>query len=287
MPTSLSSTAVLGSAALLVAGIGYMSLHSNRQQQASGGAAAITDIDDDLLEEGDYITEDEVCKIFDRLFLEMQGALAQLMQQIQQLQMQGQMIPERQLKGILKNELERTLTIKQKVILDHFDIDYDCLEEATWEFLEKDESPNNKVRKAVERFQKLWENATGEDVVGWRPGKDMSQKSAGADVLSPERTVEVAEIYFEALTDNMRQLVNRYKAEGKNVNEPAVAQQLNMDFARTANDAGEASLAGEDVTLSQFESSVKAHSQNQAVARALAMLQHKQQRDLMALGQSS
>jgi len=266
-----------------------MSLHGSKQQQASGGsgAAAITDIDDDLLEEGDYITEDEVCKIFDRLFLEMQGALAQLMQQIQQLQMQGQMIPERQLKGILKNELERTLTIKQTAILDHFDIDYDCLEEATWEFLEKDESPNNKVRKAVERFQKLWENATGEDVVGWRPGKDMSQKSAGADVLSPERTVEVAEIYFEALTDNMRQLVNRYKAEGKNVNEPAVAQQLNMDFARTANDAGEASLAGEDVTLSQFESSVKAHSQNQAVARALAMLQHKQQRDLMALGQSS
>ena len=49
------------------------------------------------------ITEDDVCKIFDKLFLEMQGVLQQLSQQIQQIQMSGQQISEAQIRQALKN----------------------------------------------------------------------------------------------------------------------------------------------------------------------------------------
>jgi len=284
MPSSLSSTAALvGGSALLVAGLGLVSSYQRQYSSAPASSAGgvIADIDD----EEDYITEAEVCKIFDKLFLEMQGVLSQLMQQIQQLQMAGQMIPEKQLKGLLKNEMERALAVKQRAVLDQFDIDYDCLEEATWEFLEN-EQEHPKVKKAVERFQKLWENATGDDVVGWRPGKDMSSSGASVDTLSAERTIEVAEIYFESLTDRMRTLVGEYKADGKSLQDPAVQQALNLDFAKSANDVGEAALEGQGVTLRQFESSVKVHSSNSTVARSLAMLQMKQQQDLMNLGSS-
>jgi hypothetical protein len=207
--------------------------------------------------------------------------LSQLMQQIQQIQMTGQMIPEKQLKAIIRSEMERALLIKQKVVLEQFDVDYECLEEATWEFLEKeDEYP--KVRKAVERFQKLWENSTGDEVVGWRPGK-MSTRAV-QETLSAERTIEMADKYFTALTDSMRTLVTRYKAEGRNLQDEMVQQALNMEFAQGASDAGESALTAEGVTLSQFESSVKMHSSNPVVGRSLAMLQMKQQQDLMAIG---
>ena len=81
----------------------------------------------------------------------------------------------------------------------------------------------------------------------------------------------------------MRKLVNKYIREGKNIHDPAVARQLNMDFARTATDAAEAVLATQNVTLSQFESSIKAHTANLAVIRSLEMFQMKQQKELVAL----
>lgn len=279
MPSSSSSTAVLvaGSAALLVAGIGML---SQFQQQST-----ITDIDD--MHEDDFITEQEVVKIFDRLFLEMQGVFSQLMQQVQQLQQMGQRIPQKQLEQLIRSEMERALAVKQQTVLDQFDIDYDCLEEATWEFLE-DEEKYPKVKRAVEKFQKLWENATGDDVVGWRPGKESGSASrTPEELLSPEQTVAMAEIYFTALTENMRTLVARFQAEGKNMQDPSVQQELNMEFAAGANDAGEAALAAQNVTMNQFEQSVKSHSSNPTVGRALAMLQMQQQQDLMSIGGSA
>lgn len=271
MPGSSNAVLFAGSAALLVAGLGMLSFNQSHSK--------IQDIDEE-----DFITEEEVVQIFDRLFLEMQGVLSQLMQQIQQLQMAGQQIPEKQLKQLLKAEMERALGVKQTAILEQFDMDYDCLEEATWEFLE-DEDAHPKVKKAVERFQKLWENATGDDIVGWRPGKSVNRLE-GVSILSPERTIEVADKYFSSLTEKMRSLVNEYKAAGKNLQDPAAQQELNMDFAKSANDTGEEALKQEGVTLPQFEASVKEHSNNPTVGRALAMLQMKQQQDLMAIGAS-
>jgi len=277
---SSSSTAVLVAGSLLVAGLGYGFLSMNSKPSSS--SREITEIDDDE-DHGDFITADEVAKIFDRLFLEMQSVFAQLMQQIQQIQQMGQQLPERQIKGLLHGEMERALTSKQKLVLDEHDIDYDCLEEATWEFLEK-ENEYPKVKHAVERFQKLWETATGEPVVGWRPGKEIKEREEEA-VLSAEQTVEMAEKYFGALTDAMRILMNKFKAEGRNLQDPIVQQQLNMEFSQSANDAGEAALDEHGVSLRQFEKSVQAHSSNPAVGRALATLNMKQQQELTAMQQ--
>jgi hypothetical protein len=282
MSTKGSSTLlVAGSAALLVAGIGILSKYQANSSSVSSGGASPASTSLQEVDEEECITENDVAKIFDRLFMEMQAVLSQLMQQIQQIQMTGQMIPEKQLKAIIRSEMERALLLKQKAVLEQFDVDYECLEEATWEFLEKeDEYP--KVKKAVDRFQKLWENSTGDEVVGWRPGK-MSTRAV-QDTLSAERTIEMADKYFTALTDSMRTLVTRYKAEGRNLQDEMVQQALNMEFAQGASDAGESALASEGVTLSQFESSVKMHSSNPVVGRSLAMLQMKQQQDLMAIG---
>jgi hypothetical protein len=270
------SVLVAGSA-LLVGAVGLVyAMRSNSINKPS----TLTDIDDEQLDnEVDYITEQDVCKIFDKLFLEIQTAFSQLMQQIQQLQMAGQTIPEAQLQGIMRDELARALMVKQKIILEQFGIDYDCLEEATWEFLE-DEVKYPNVQKSVDRFQKLWQNATGEDVLGWRLGKTRIVE----ELLGPEETIEIADKYFSALTNAMRDLVARYQAEGANLQDPSVQQAMNMEFARNANDYGDAALREQGVSMMQFESSVKANSSNPNVGRALAQLQMKQQQELMALG---
>jgi hypothetical protein len=283
MSSSSSSTAVLvAGSALLMAGLsfGLMGLNSSGGSRNSR-ALVVTDIDEED-SNSDNITPNEVAKIFDRLFLEMQGVLAQLMQQIQQIQQSGQTIPEAQLKQLLRAEMERALVVKQGMVIEEFDLDLDCLEEATWEFLEK-EGEHNDVKKAVERFQKLWESATGDQVTGWQPGKAAEQKMI-APILSPEKTIEVAAHYFASLTDNMKVCVAKFKTEGKDLRDPPVQQMLNQEFAQTANDAGEAALEAVGVTMEQFESSVKEHGDNPTVGRALGMLQMKQQQDLMAIG---
>jgi hypothetical protein len=63
----------------------------------------------------------------------MQGVLAQLMQQIQQIQQSGQTIPEGQLKQLLGAEMERAL-VKQGMVIEEFDLDLDCLEERRGSF---------------------------------------------------------------------------------------------------------------------------------------------------------
>ena len=271
---SSSSTILIGSA-LLVAAAAYYSTQSRR----GNDLIEIEDL------ERDYITEDDVCKIFDRLFIEMQAVLAQLSQQVQQIQMSGQMIPEKQLRQLLKAEFERALMIKQKQAMEDYDVDEDCLEEATWEFLEKeDEYP--RVKKAVERFQKLWENVSGESVVGRRPGKmeEAKKEVEPAEILSAPKVVEAAEVYFSALTNAMKELVDAFKSDGKDLRETAAAQELHMQFASVANDKGEEALTGIGVSLAQFQKSIEANASNPTVGRALAMLQMKQQQELMSMG---
>ena len=215
--------------------------------------------------------------------MEMQGVLGQLSQQIQQLQMAGQQIPDQQHRQILKSEFEKALTATQVRVFEENDVDADCLEEATWEMLaEPEQYP--KAKMSVERFQKLWENVSGQSVVGKRPGQAASAEEEEIELLSPEQLVETAEVYFGALTDAMRALVQKYKEEGKDLSSPAVAQQLNMEFSGTANDSGNEALEKLGSSLNQFQKSIEAHANKPQVGRALSMLQMKQQQDLMAMG---
>lgn len=265
--------AAAGSALALV---GAYFLSSYYAGSPSGPRGAIDDIDE---ETSDVITSGEVVKIFDKLFLELQSVLGQLMQQIQQLQMMGQQIPERQLKSLLKGEMTRALKAKQSTILDEFGIDYDCFEEATWEFIAEGDE---KVKRVVERFQKLWESTTGDEVVGYSPGKDPIREGP-VEILEKEKLLDAAQKYFDAITRAMYDLHGQYKAEGLNLKEHSVQQKLNMEFAEKANEAGEAVLHSEGTSMKQFEESVRAYSNDPAVGRALGMMQMKQQQELVAL----
>mmetsp|Transcript_25563 Transcript_25563/g.54569 ORF Transcript_25563/g.54569 Transcript_25563/m.54569 type:complete len:282 (-) Transcript_25563:2245-3090(-) len=273
-------TKLLIGSALLVAAAAVKSFMSS---ETSSDSQDIVEIDEDN-EVEDFITGDDVCKVFDRLFMEMQAVLAQLSHTVQQIQMSGQVIPEKQLRQLLITEYERALTVKQEQALNEADIDYDCFEEATWEFLEKeDEYP--KVKKSVERFQKLWENVSGENVVGKRKGSSKDEKVEEAiEVLSAPKTIEVAGIYFDTLTNAMSDLVRGFKEEGKDLRDPAVAQQLQMEFSSVANDKGEEALKEIGVTQMQFQKSIEANASNSQVGRSLAMMQMKQQQALISMG---
>lgn len=280
---STSSKLLVGSA-LLMAVVAAKSYMSN-QTDTSNTSHELVEFDDDE-NEGDYITGDEVCKVFDRLFMEMQAVLAQLSHTVQQIQMSGQVIPEKQLRQLLITEYERALTVKQQQALNEADMDYDCFEEATWEFLEKEEE-YPKVKKSVERFQKLWENVSGENVVGKRKGDSKEKKEeqdVAIEVLSAQKTIEVAEIYFDTLTKAMGDLVQGFKKEGKNLRDPAVAQQLQMDFSSVANDKGEEALNELGISQMQFQKSIEANASHPQVGRSLAMMQMKQQQALISMG---
>jgi len=275
-----SSTKLFIGSALCLAAFAAKSYATNK---TSSDNQELGEIDDEN-EDGDFITGDDVCKIFDRLFMEMQAVLAQLSHTVQQIQMSGQVIPEKQLRQLLITEYERALTVKQQQALDEADVDYDCFEEATWEFMEKEEE-NPKVKKSVERFQKLWENVSGENVVGKRKGVSKEENVEEAiEVLSASKTVEVAEIYFDTLTNAMRDLVQGFKKEGKDLRDPAVAQQLQMEFSSMANDQGEEALKELGITQMQFQKSIEANASHPQVGRALAMMQMKQQQALISMG---
>jgi hypothetical protein len=280
--TSSSTTAALVTGSLLVAASLYMGW--SRQQATTTTTSTsreLAEIDD--VDAADTISAEEVAKIFDRLFMEAQGVFSNLMQQIQQIKMSGQNIPEQQLQALLKGEMERSLAGRQTAVLEEMDMDYECLEEATWEFL-ADEGRYPNVKRSVDRFQKFWESTTGHAATGWRKGGAVSATPAPVlEVLDAPRTVEVAEKYFAGITGGMRELVLEYKRAGKDLQQPAVQNALHMDFANKANGAGEAALEAVGVSMPQFEASIKAHAQDKSVGQALAMLQMKQQQELSTM----
>ena len=194
--------------------------------------------------------------------------------------MSGQSIPEPQLRQLLKSEFDRALLAKQPGIFDKHELDEDCVKEATWEFMESpDKFPS--VKKAVERFQKLYENVTGEKVVGKKPG---SVAAVNVVDIPKDILLGAVSIYFEAITDSMAAVVNKHKTEGMSMNDSSVAQKVQMEFASVVNDAGEAALEKEGITLDSFKAAIDNYSSDPDVGRALAMLQMKQQQELMALG---
>lgn len=282
MGSTTNTTVIVTGAALLAAsmGLGYMTYSSAASDKKSSknerALTTVTEIDDDDGDDdkgSDVITEQDIVKIFDKFFLEVQHAFTQLMNQVQQLQMTGQRIPEAQLQAIVRQELERALLVKQGAIIEDAGIDADCLEAAVWEYLDHG---SQKVKVAVERLQKLWQTATGELVVGWRPGKDAV--AVAEDPLTATETIEAAEVYFDALTNAMKKLIAEYKESGKDLNVLAVQRELNIEFSAAAVEAGEAALEKQlGVSQNQFEASVSSHKDNVDVARALAMLQMRQQ----------
>ena len=103
-------------------------------------------------------------------------------------------------------------------------------------------------------------------------------------MLTPERLIEVAEVYFGALSDAMRGLVKTYREEGQDLLSPAVAQRLQLEFSSTANDAGGEALERLGCSLQQFQKSIEAHATKPEVGRTLATLQMRQQQELMSMG---
>lgn len=295
LSTSRSSNNIIvaAGATLVVASLGFglMALVQSSSSKdttttnpsESRALTTVTEIDDDDDhggEETEYITENDVVKVFDQLYLELQSAFSQLMNQVQQIQMTGQRIPEQQLQLIMKQELERALRTKQGSIIEMANMDMDCFEEATWEYLNPaGGTPSTKVRVAVEKLQKLWQTATGEHVVGWTPFSEPEVM----EPLDPEATVHAAKVYFQALTTCMRRLISEYEISGKDLRNDTVQQQLNIDFSHQANDAGDVALQELGYTQQQFEASVTAHQSNPTVARALTMLSMQQQQDFATM----
>ena len=274
---SPSSSTVMFGSLLVAAAAASAALYSS--SNSASKSAEIAEID----EEETYITPEEVVKIFDNLFMSMQGVLAQLTQAVQRMQMSGQQIPEPQLRMMLISEFERNLLAKQAQLLEEYDMDEDCLKEATFEFLANPEK-FPKVKTSVERFQRLWEGISGESVVGKIPGGGAGETKEDFEILSATKTIEAAEIYFDALTNAMSDLVDGFKAQGKDLKQTSNAQQLHMQFAGVANEKGEEALKSIGVTLAQFQKSIESNASDPNVGQSLAMLQMKQQRAIMSMG---
>jgi len=271
MPSSSTNALLMASSVVLVAAAAQF-FATDSKERGSTGATGIT--------EEELITEELLVKIFDRLFIEMQMVLQQLSHQIQQLQSTGQIIPEAQLRKILTSEYERALMDRQVKIFEDHDVDADCIEEATWEFM-KDEEKFPKAKRAIERFQKLYESVSGETVVGRRPGVTLETKDA--HILTASETIEAATAYFGALSGAMKELAEKFKNEGKNLHEPAVQQELQMKFAGLANEAGDAALEAKGVTTKDFHASIERNATDPKVGRQLQMLQLQQQQEMVAL----
>lgn len=285
-PASTASTAA--TVAAVAAGCSILAYGASRLSKSSSSQQSKHDLAelDEIIDEDDCITPDDVVAIFDKLFMVMQQIVLQLSQQVQQIQMSGQVIPEKQLRQLLKGEFDRALLAHQTQVFEEQDVDADCLEEATWEFMENPED-HPKVKRAVERFQKLYESISGEDVVGWTPKKAKSSPSgiAAKKELSPEELMKAATVYFEALTEKMVEIAKSWQESGKNLRDPEVSKQYQLEASTDANEAAEEKLKAElGITMADFRSAVDKHSRIPAVGQTLGMLQIKQQQELMAAG---
>lgn len=252
--------------------------------------AELGDVDDDP---EDCIAPDDVVAVFDKLFMSMQQVVMQLSQQVQQIEMSGQKIPEKQLRQLLKAEFDRALVACQEQVFEDNDVDAVCLEEATWEFMERpEEFP--KVKRAVERFQKLYESVSGEDVVGWTPrgeggrhdgGGASSSPAVARKDLSPVELMTAAAVYFDAITKCMIELSDAWRAAGRDFKDPEVVMQFQLEASTDANEAGEGKLESElGITMGDFRSAIDRHSRIPSVGQTLGMLQMKQQQELIAAG---
>lgn len=284
---TMTSSSTAATIATIAAGCSLLAYGASRLTKPQQPKHDLTDVDDEI-DDADCISPDDVVAIFDKLFMAMQQVVMQLSQQVQQIQMAGQNIPEKQLRQLLKGEFERALTSCQAQVFEDNDVDADCLEEATWEFMETPEV-YPKVKRAVERFQKLYDSISGEVTCGWTPDKAKSSPGEEGGVakkdLTPEELLAAATIYFEEITRKMIEILGKWKESGKNINDPAISKQFQLEASTDANDAGEEKMmASMGIGMSDFRSAVDKHSRIPVVQQTLGMLQIKQQQELMAAG---
>lgn len=280
-PSTATTIAAIAAGCSLLA---YCASHLTKSQQTKH---ELTDLDDEIDDE-DFITPDEVVAVFDKLFMTMQQVVLQLSQQVQQIQMAGQSIPEKQLRQLLKGEFERALTQCQAQVFEDNDVDADCLEQATWEFLETPEE-YPKVKRAVERFQKLYDSISGESTCRWTPNKGKSSNDTEGAVakkdLSPDELMKAASVYFDEITKKMLEIHKTWKESGKDLSDPEISKQFQLEASTDANEAGEEKMMAEmGIRMSDFRVAVDKHSRIPAVGQTLGMLQIKQQQELMAGG---
>eukprot|EP00584_Thalassiosira_punctigera_P000631 CAMPEP_0172527924 /NCGR_PEP_ID=MMETSP1067-20121228/2463_1 /TAXON_ID=265564 ORGANISM="Thalassiosira punctigera, Strain Tpunct2005C2" /NCGR_SAMPLE_ID=MMETSP1067 /ASSEMBLY_ACC=CAM_ASM_000444 /LENGTH=290 /DNA_ID=CAMNT_0013311751 /DNA_START=43 /DNA_END=915 /DNA_ORIENTATION=- len=282
-----SSTSTAATVAAIAAGCSLLAYGASRVAKSSPQQPDLADLDE--LDDEDCIGPDDVVAIFDKLFMTMQQVVMQLSQQVQQIQMAGQSIPEKQLRQLLKGEFERALTQCQAQVFEDNDVDADCLEEATWEFMESPEE-YPKVKRAVERFQKLYDSISGEETFGWTPNKAKKNDKAGKASsakreLTPDELMKAATMYFEEITRKMVEMAKEWKESGKNLSDPQVSKQFQMEASTDGNEAGEEKIMKEmGISMSEFRSAIDKHSRLPAVGQTLGMLQIKQQQELMAAG---
>ena len=249
-------------------------------------------------QDDEFITADEVVKIWDRLFLETQQVVASTAQQIQPLIQMGA-IPESQARNIIANSIIELLPTSQTKVCNEFGVDYDCLEEATWEFIE---DGDQKVQKAVERFQSLFANFAGNrEFVGKRPSKIDRRKepsptafaergATDIDDLDTERTlsadelIQAAQAFFNAATAAAKIVTDNAKANNVNLQDPAEAQALVQELGTVTESLTEKALKEFGLTTTSFQTTISAQAQNPKIGRALLMVQQEHMMAMESMG---
>jgi hypothetical protein len=254
----------------------------------------------------EHITADEVVKVWDRLFLETQQVVASTAQQLQQLLQMGA-IQESQARNIIANAIIDSLPKSQTKVCNEFGVDYDCLEEATWEFVAEGDS---KVQKAVERFQALFANFAGNrDYVGKRPSSMMAQPpsngttaargtgtataTGGAtdldddadDVdISPDDLIRAAQAFFAAATNAARATTQQAKMNGINLQDPSSAAAMVQDLGAVTETLTEEALQEFGLTTASFQAAISSQAQNPKIGRALMIVQQEHMMAMQSMG---
>ncbi|KAL7530257.1 hypothetical protein ACHAXR_003392 [Thalassiosira sp. AJA248-18] len=292
MPSASSTAATVAALAAGCSLLAYGASHLSKSQ--SPAKHDLTDLDDEIDADDDCIAPDDVVAIFDKLFMAMQQVVLQLSQQVQQIQMAGQVIPEKQLRQLLKGEFERALASCQAQVFEDNDVDADCLEEATWEFMDSPED-YPKVKRAVERFQKLYDSISGEETTGWTPNKAKNGVAKGGESgggsavarkdLSPDELIKASTIYFDTITEKMIEIAKSWKESGKDIKDPSISTQFHLEASTDASEAAEEKLEKDlGISMHDFRAAIDKHSKMPAVGQTLGMLQMKQQQELVAAG---
>ena len=263
-------------------------------------------------QDDEFITADEVVKLWDQLYVEAQHIASAMFQQLQQLIQVGA-IPESQAGNFIANAILESLPKLQTKVCNEFGVEYDCWEEATWEFVNEGDV---KVQKAVERFQSLFAHFTGNrEFIGKRPTHQTSTGASTTTTLPPtanstERTyptapnvmtemddidtdptplsaeelIMAAQAFFNAATMAAKMVTDNAKANGVDLTDPVEARGLVSELGQVTESLTEEALESFGLTTATFQETIAAQAQNPKIGRALMIVQHQHTMALQAMG---
>lgn len=293
MSSASSSMFLLAGSAILVAALAAPFVFPIRKKQ-----------------DDEFITADEVVKLWDQLYVEAQNIVTTMYQQLQQLIQIGA-VPEAQVGNIIANSILESLPKLQTKVCNQFGVEYDCWEEATWEFVEEGDQ---KVQKAVERFQSLFAHFTGNrEFIGKRPTKekptisttdiplnanstertyptargvmtDMDDIDTDPTPLSADEIIMAAQAFFNAATIAAKMVTDNAKANGVDLTDPVEVQGLVSELGQVTESLTEEALASFGLTSTSFQETIAAQAQNPKIGRALMIVQHQHTMALQAMG---